>query len=126
MIDAAGAIYVIGGRSSFVNGTYTVLTYFSDVWMSTDGADRTRSSRRLVGGAERVLKVCQGGTKRALRGTQTVLLGTASANEAVSKGTRATQGVPRDSLGVRGWYFRTKFRQPLCARAAWAELSFRN
>ena len=34
VIDAAGAIYVIGGR--YLN------TYFQDVWVSTDrGADRT-------------------------------------------------------------------------------------
>ncbi len=36
MINATGAIYVIGGRS--YNGT---LTYYNDVWVSTDGgADR--------------------------------------------------------------------------------------
>ena len=36
VIDAAGAIYVIGG---FDGGT----TYYKDVWLSTDGgADRTR------------------------------------------------------------------------------------
>ncbi len=36
MIDAAGAIYVIGGQNS--SGTY-----LQDVWVSTDGgADRTR------------------------------------------------------------------------------------
>ncbi len=41
MIDAAGAIYVIGGKGG---GT----TYFNDVWASTDGgAGRTR---RVVGG----------------------------------------------------------------------------
>jgi hypothetical protein len=39
-IDAAGAIYVIGGFG-YYNGTYT---YFNDVWVSTDGgADRTRA-----------------------------------------------------------------------------------
>ena len=40
-IDAAGAIYVLGGRSgdSFYN-----LTYYDDVWVSSDGgADRTRA-----------------------------------------------------------------------------------
>ncbi len=36
VIDAAGAIYVIGGT----NGT----NYFNDVWVSTDGgANRTRA-----------------------------------------------------------------------------------
>jgi hypothetical protein len=40
VIDAAGAIYVIGGSS----GT----TYYKDVWVSTDGgADRTRGEELL-------------------------------------------------------------------------------
>ena len=38
VIDAAGAIYVIGGTGSSSAGTI----YFKDVWISTDGgADRT-------------------------------------------------------------------------------------
>ena len=41
MIDAAGAIYVIGG--SFYNHTDSSGTDYQDVWVSTDGgADRTR------------------------------------------------------------------------------------
>ncbi len=44
-IDAAGAIYVIGGFG-YYNGAYT---YFNDVWVSTDGgADRTRACQRGV------------------------------------------------------------------------------
>ena len=40
VIDAAGAIYVIGGNS----GT----TFYKDVWVSTDkGADRTRGEELL-------------------------------------------------------------------------------
>ncbi len=40
MIDAAGAIYVIGG----LNGN----TFYKDVWVSTDkGADRTRGEELL-------------------------------------------------------------------------------
>ena len=40
VIDAAGAIYVIGGW----NGS----TYYRDVWVSTDGgADRTRGEEVL-------------------------------------------------------------------------------
>ncbi len=36
VIDAAGSIYVIGGRA---------IKYYSDVWISTDGgADRTKSA----------------------------------------------------------------------------------
>ncbi len=39
MIDAAGAIYVIGGH--LWNCSFT---YFQDVWVSTDGGvDRTQS-----------------------------------------------------------------------------------
>ncbi len=44
VIDAAGAIYVIGGRSvrDGSNGT-TIYTVFNDVWVSTDGGGhRTR------------------------------------------------------------------------------------
>ncbi len=38
VIDAAGAIYVIGG---FVGGVFSD-TYYKDVWVSTDGGvDRT-------------------------------------------------------------------------------------
>jgi hypothetical protein len=41
VIDAAGAIYVIGG---FGSGT----TFYKDVWASTDrGADRTRGEELL-------------------------------------------------------------------------------
>ncbi len=40
VIDAAGAIYVIGGFDGF--------TYYRDVWVSTDGgADRTRGEEVL-------------------------------------------------------------------------------
>jgi hypothetical protein len=39
VIDAAGAIYVVGGNS---------VTYYKDVWVSTDGgADRTRGEEVL-------------------------------------------------------------------------------
>ncbi len=49
MVDAAGAIYVIGGLGG--NGA----TFYSDVWVSTDGgADRTRAG--WLGGRERVLQ----------------------------------------------------------------------
>jgi hypothetical protein len=61
VIDAAGAIYVIGG----IDG---VNTYYKDVWVSTDrGADQTR-----VGGTRLELA----GTRGVLCGTQGVLHGT--------------------------------------------------
>ena len=42
VIDAAGAIYVIGGESGG--------TFFQDVWASTDGGARPDSRRGVVGG----------------------------------------------------------------------------
>jgi hypothetical protein len=38
VIDAAGAIFVIGGSNSGINSTY-----FNDVWVSTDGGARRDS-----------------------------------------------------------------------------------
>jgi hypothetical protein len=56
VIDAAGAIYVIGGCN-----LYSGFTYYKDVWVSTDGGARPD----LVGGgsAGRVLQGYQGGTQ---------------------------------------------------------------
>jgi hypothetical protein len=49
VIDAAGAIYVIGG--------YDGSTYYKDVWATTDGgADRTRAGDRGGGGTALVLR----------------------------------------------------------------------
>jgi hypothetical protein len=64
VIDAAGAIYVIGGRSATSTGT----AYLDDVWVSVDaGADRTRG----------VLLLVLGGCSRGyFKGTQGVLWGT--------------------------------------------------
>ncbi len=45
VIDAAGAIYVIGGSSSGINSTY-----FNDVWVSTDGGARRDSGPPPGGG----------------------------------------------------------------------------
>ena len=51
MVDAAGAIYVIGGRSS------TGTDYFHDVWASTDGGARAGlGPGGMVGGRSGVLK----------------------------------------------------------------------
>ncbi len=52
MVDAAGAIYVIGGTTS----GYRDGTAFADVWVSTDGGVRPDS----VGG---VLRGTRGGTE---------------------------------------------------------------
>ncbi len=57
VIDAAGAIYVIGGEG--FNGIQ-----FNDVWVSTDGGARPDSVRGVVGGTGWVLKgVTQGSYK---------------------------------------------------------------
>jgi hypothetical protein len=69
VIDAAGAIYVIGGWS--IGGTR-----FNDVWASTDGGARPDSVGGAVGGMHwvgttGVLRGYYGGTKgviRALKG----------------------------------------------------------
>jgi hypothetical protein len=58
-IDAAGAIYVIGGES--YNGVY-----YNDVWVSTDGGAWTRPGGRWVGtqgvlrGYREGTQMCQG------------------------------------------------------------------
>jgi hypothetical protein len=52
VVDAAGAIYVIGGTSNH---------YFKDVWASTDGG------ARVAGGYSRGY---YGGTTGVLRGTK--------------------------------------------------------
>jgi hypothetical protein len=61
VIDAAGAIYVIGGQD-------TDADYFNDVWVSTDGgADGTRAGSLV--GTYGVLKACQGVRRRYSTGT---------------------------------------------------------
>ncbi len=47
MVDAAGAIYVIGGDGGNSNGTFTG---FQDVWASTDGGARAGRGRGWSGG----------------------------------------------------------------------------
>jgi hypothetical protein len=65
VVDAAGAIYVIGGRND--------TTYFNDVLVSTDGGD----SRRGWWGVLGVLRVLAGysGVPRGLGGVLGVLEG---------------------------------------------------
>ncbi len=60
MIDAAGAIYVIGGQ-----GTDTT-TFYADVWSSTDGGGRPDSVLGVVGGVHWVGN--QGGTRGGTTG----------------------------------------------------------
>ncbi len=56
VIDAAGAIYVIGGYD------YGGQTYYKEVWVSTDGGARPDSVRGDGQGVQ------QGGTTRDTRG----------------------------------------------------------
>ncbi len=51
MIDAAGAIYVIGGSV----GTYPNFIYQKDVWVSTDGGPK-RTGRGYSRGTQGVLE----------------------------------------------------------------------
>ncbi len=87
MVDAAGAIYVIGGTNGF--------TTFQDVWASTDGGTRAglRQKRELRGvlrGHYRVLMVLQG----YYRGTKSNSVRTAGGNKGTTGGTYSggTQG----------------------------------
>ncbi len=54
MVDAAGAIYVIGGYNGYVPGTH-----FQDVWASTDGG--TRAGLGQGGKLQGVLQWCYRG-----------------------------------------------------------------
>jgi hypothetical protein len=69
VIDAAGAIYVIGG-SNYDGRTFT---YFNDVWKSTDGGVHWT-------------RMCSGGT--GWMGTQAVLGGLGCTRGLSSRGTR--------------------------------------
>jgi hypothetical protein len=61
VVDAAGAIYVIGGEFGYGNG----FTDFNDVWASADGGARPDS----VGGGRRELEGdTPGGTRGGTQG----------------------------------------------------------
>ncbi len=60
MVDAAGAIYVIGGRDGITG------TYFQDVWASTDGGTLPNSAGGYSRGKIGVLR----GYSGVLRGTK--------------------------------------------------------
>jgi hypothetical protein len=106
VVDAAGAIYVIGGQDSG--------TWYHDVWVSTDGGARPDSDkgggRRGTRGGTRggtqgvlrtkglyrgILRSTRGGYYRVLRGTTGVLEGYYKGSMSVLGGTtgvlRSTQ-----------------------------------
>jgi hypothetical protein len=111
VVDAAGAIYVIGGFGT---------DFYQDVWASTDGG--SRAGRRLGGvlrgwgGAAWALQGYSGGTTGVLKGllTTRVLQGYLRGNARVLHGykgttegtTRKLQGNYREYLGVLWGYFR--------------------
>ena len=77
VVDAAGALYVIGGYDGF--------TYFDDVWVSTDGGARAGLRREGTRG-----------------GTGWVLRDTAGELEGCSRGTMGPQMVPTGYWGYLG------------------------
>ncbi len=82
VIDAAGAIYVIGGYRS--NTTISNAGYFQDVVVSTDGGARTGLSRGWSGGTTgRSTGVLQG----VLQGVLGVLRGTSRLRQRDFRGT---------------------------------------
>ncbi len=88
MVDAAGAIYVIGGRND--------TTFFNDVLVSTDGGARP-DSRRGWWGVLGVLMVLAGylGVPRGLWGTRStrgVVQGYPGGTCGPPWGTRRTHG----------------------------------
>ncbi len=92
MVDAAGAIYVIGGGT----GTYT---NFQDVWASTDGGARPDSVHGWWSGGTR--GGTRGGNPGVLRGYYVVLRGSIG----VLRSTRGgTTGVLRATTGVLDGY----------------------
>ncbi len=90
MIDAAGAIYVIGG----VDGA----THYNDVWASTDGGARAGLGQRGVEGYTKGIGVLAGymggpgGVVEYSRGTLVIPLGH----------PRGTRGLPTGTLGTHG------------------------
>jgi hypothetical protein len=68
VVDAAGAIYVIGGVDE------VGVIFYNDVWVSTDGGARAGLGRGAVGGYTKVLQGYYGGT-RVLQGVLGLLRG---------------------------------------------------
>ncbi len=87
MIDATGAIYVIGGY----NTKQSPDVYFNDVWASTDGGvHRTRSG-------------CPRGVlRRYYRSTWGTIGGTAGVLQGVRGGLGCTRGLSKRTRGVHG------------------------
>ncbi len=107
MVDAAGAIYVLGGG---YDGSGSVYNYFNDVWASTDGGARPESvggGRGVLGGYSGVLGVYSG----VLGGYSGVPWGTKGSIEVLRSTRIVNQGYCiqyprglRGHEGVLGWY----------------------
>jgi hypothetical protein len=113
VIDAAGAIYVIGGSSGTRN-------YLEDFWVSTDGgADQTREggTRRVLGGTHGVFRGSARVPRDYLRGTPMVLPG-----DCTHARGRSSRGALAHSRGYSaGYYCRGGFGGNIILRGArWA------
>jgi hypothetical protein len=106
VIDAAGAIYVIGGFD-------TTTGYLNDVWQSTDGGTRPDFDKGVAGGTGLVLGGYYrgttgyyggtGGVKRDPGGTEGLLEGTQEVLERVhGRGLWSARGVQEEREGARG------------------------
>ncbi len=105
VVDAAGAIYVIGGYSGGIADSY-----YQDVWASTDGGtDRTRAGGgRGVQDGYHGARGYRGGTTRVLHGVLQGYQGIRRCTQAYQRGTRvvlkgplgSTQGAPRGYMSV--------------------------
>ncbi len=90
MVDAAGAVYVIGGWNVVLG---TGAFYYNDVWVSTDGGARPDSG---TGGGRR-------GALGYYEGYSAVLLGTIGGTKGT---TRVRSGSEPGYLGGTFWYYR--------------------
>ncbi len=93
VVDAAGAIYVIGGIGS---------TLYQDVWASTDGGARPDRGGVVLGGTHGVPMVCHTcATGHA--GSRGVLEGYSQGTIVVPKvDTRGPRGLPRGPVVLLG------------------------
>jgi hypothetical protein len=81
VVDAAGAIYVIGGQG---------YTHYQDVWASIDGGARPGSAKGWSGGTRRYSR----GTRRVLRGySRGYYGGTKSSSRCTEEGKAWARGI---------------------------------
>lgn len=109
VIDAAGAIYVIGGTSfNYANATDTETNY-NDVWKSSDGGDPTRGLTGYPGGTqgsalERILRSTLGVISSYSVGTNNAIFRVLRVTLGVLKGTQVNSRGTMRILTVLSWY----------------------